>query len=147
MFYGCKPRNGITGSYGNSTSRFFKETSYYSPQWLYQFPLPPTVLDGPLFSTPCLEFTVCRFDGHSHQHEVLPQCCFELHLMMILSIFSCAFWTYVQPSLEKCLFRSSVHFHCGFFFFFFTQTYMSCLYILEFHPLPLTLFAVFSPIL
>ena len=40
--------------------QFFKEPLYCSPQWLYQFTFPPTVLEGSLFSTFSPAFTVCR---------------------------------------------------------------------------------------
>ena len=57
-FYGYMLRNRIEESYGSSIFSFFKEPPYHSPWLLYQFTLPPTVLEGSLFSTPSPAFIV-----------------------------------------------------------------------------------------
>ena len=59
----------------------YKESPYCSPEWLYQFTLPPTVQEGSLFSTPSPAFIACRFfnDDHSDWYEVTPHCSFDLH--------------------------------------------------------------------
>ena len=51
-----------------------------------------------------------------------------------------------MSSLEKCLFRSLVHFLIGSFIFL-ELSCRSCLYIFEINPLSVALFAIFSPIL
>ena len=77
----CMPSSGIAGLYGSSVSSFLKESPHCSPEWLYQFTFPPTVLVASLFSTPSPAFIVCRlFDSsHSDWHEMVPQCGFNLH--------------------------------------------------------------------
>ena len=79
IFSGYMPRSGIAGSYGSSI--LVKELPCCSPQWLHQFTFPPTVQEGPLFTTPSPVFITCRFfdDDHSDWCEVIPQRSFDLH--------------------------------------------------------------------
>ena len=73
---------GITGSCGSFIPRFFfKEYSYSSSQWLYQFAFSLTMQESSLFSTPAPALTVCRLfdDGHSDWCEVISHCGFDLH--------------------------------------------------------------------
>ena len=67
IFSGYMPRSGVAGSYGSSLFSFFEDPPYGSLWWLYQIALPPTVLEGSLFSRPSLVLIVCRFsdDGCS----------------------------------------------------------------------------------
>ena len=59
----------------------FKEPPYCSPQWLYQFTLPPMVQEGSLFSIPLQHLLFVDFfdDGHSDLCEVIPHCSFDLN--------------------------------------------------------------------
>ena len=72
----------------------------------YQFTFPPAVREGFLFAAPSPAFTVCRFlnNGHSDGCELIPYCSFAfLWWLVMLSIFTCAFW----PSL--CLLWRNVY--------------------------------------
>ena len=62
--------------------QLFKGTPSCSPQWLYQFTLPPSVQEDSLFSTHPPAFIVYRFfdDGHSDQCELITHCSFDLHV-------------------------------------------------------------------
>ena len=77
--------SGFLGVYAQEwdcwiTGSSFKGSPCCSEQ-LHQFPFPPVVSEGPLFSTPSPAFTICRLycDGHSDQCEMVPHCVFELH--------------------------------------------------------------------
>ena len=67
--------------------------------------------------------------------------------LVMLSIFSCAYW----PSIcfwKKCQFRASAHFFkldCSELLFFSMLGYMSCLYILDINPLSVISFKNIFP--
>ena len=71
-----------------------------------------------LFSTPSPVIIVCRFfdDGYCDQCEVITQCTFDLHLSNNERCWASfhVFINHLMSSLEKCLFRSSVHFLIAF---------------------------------
>ena len=67
--------------YGTSIFSFLRTLHTVLHSDCTQFPFPPTVQEGFLFSTPSLAFIVCRFfeDGHSDWCEVIPHYRFDLH--------------------------------------------------------------------
>ena len=84
-FLRVQPSSRIAGSYGGFIPSLFcfvfRESSYCSPQWLYQFTFPPTVWEGSSFPTPSQAHIICRpfSDGHSDWCEVIPHSTFDLH--------------------------------------------------------------------
>ena len=66
VFSGYMPSGGISGSYGSFIFSLFKESSYYSPQYLYQFTFPPIVQEASFCSTPSPAFIVYRFFDDDH---------------------------------------------------------------------------------
>ena len=55
------PNSWDCGPYGSFIPRFFKESPYCSPEWIYQFTFPPTMQNSSFFSTSSPAFIVCRF--------------------------------------------------------------------------------------
>ena len=103
-----------------------------------------TVYKDSLFSTSSPVFVICvLFDDSALTPVRWYINVFLTFISLILSIFSCAFWSSAYPLWEKCLLRSA-HFLnglCGFLILI----YMNCLYILDINSLSVIPFAnIFS---
>ena len=72
-FSGYMPSSVIAGSYGTFIPSFLRDVHTILHNDCYQFTLPPTMLEGSLFSTFSPAFSVCSFfdDGHSDWCEVV----------------------------------------------------------------------------
>ena len=138
--------SGIAGSYGSFAFNFLRNLHIVLHSGCINL---HSHQEHTLFSTPSLMFTICRFsdDGLSGQCEVISHCNFFCrHIVVLICIFliisdvehlfTCLLAIYMS-SLEKCLFRSFIHFLIGFFVFligffvFLILSHMISLYILE----------------
>ena len=122
VFSKYMPKSGIARSYGNFAVSFLRNlhnvfhcdcTNLHSHQQCRRVHIllhSPTFIIYKLFN-----------DGHSDQCKVVPQhsfICISLIISDVEHLFMCLL-TIRLSSLEKCLFRSSIHFLIGLFFFFF----------------------------
>ena len=125
--------SSVAGSYVSSISSFLRNlytilhsghTSLHSHQQCKRVP----------FSVHSLAFIVCRLldSSHSDWSEMVPHCVFDLHFSdnEWCWVSFHVFVTHLYVLLEKCLFRSLVHFLIGSFIFL-ELICRSCLYIFE----------------
>ena len=112
-----------------------KEPLYCSPQWLYQFTLPPTMQASSLLSTPSPEFTIFKLldDGHSDQCGVILDCSFDCISLIISDVehFSCAYRPSVCLLWRNAYLGLQPFFQLGLFVFFVAVKLYELFYILE----------------
>lgn len=87
------PRNRIAGLCGNSKFNILKN---YFLKWSHHFTSPTAIMRVPIShilskTFYCLSFCNC----HSCGYKAVSPSGFDLHFLMMLSIFSCTYWSFV----------------------------------------------------
>ena len=131
IFFGYMPRSATAGSCGSSIFKFWESSLLFSIAAVLIYNPTNSTQGFPFFQ---IHASICYFiffdDGHSKRQEVVSHSgftCISLmtsnvdHLFMYLLAF------YI-PSLEKCLFRSFVHFLVGLFEVVFLK-FFSCYWV------------------
>ena len=113
--------------------RFLKNLRNCFPWWLHQFPFPPAVWEGSLFSTSSPAFVTCRHLTMAaltnvRWHLIVVFICISLAISSVKHLFMRLLAIHVT-SLEKYLFTILCPFFDGLFgFFFVTELYELSVY-------------------